>query len=40
MFYNDPNGSTSESIWFKGVGSKDRFYQCLESMPENSMKEK
>ena len=40
MFFNDPNGSTSESKWFKGVGSKERFYQCLESMPGNSMGKK
>ena len=40
MFYKDPNGGTSEARWFKGVGSKDRFFQYLESMPEDSIKEK
>jgi hypothetical protein len=40
MFYKDPNGGTSEANWFKGVGSKDRFFQCLESMPGDSIEEK
>ena len=37
MFYKDPNGGSSEAIWFKGVGPKARFFQCLESMPRDSI---
>ena len=29
MFYKELNGGTSKVTWFKGVGSKDRFFQCL-----------
>ena len=39
MFHKDPNGGISEAIWLKGVGSKDRFCQCLESMPRDSIEE-
>ena len=37
---NDPNRGTSEPKWFKGVGSNDRFFQCLECMHEDSIEEK
>ena len=38
-FYKDPNGGTNEATWFKGVGSNNRFFQCLESMPGDSIEE-
>ena len=40
MCYKDPNEGASEAIWLKGMGSKARFIQCLESMPGDSIEEK
>ena len=40
MFYSDPIGNLNDVKLFKGVGSKEFFFKCLESMPGDSMEEK
>jgi hypothetical protein len=40
LFYKDPNECIIETKWFKGVGSNDRFFQCLKNMLEVSIEEK